>query len=135
MKNKTQLIDDDNRIRALSKPLNVGYSWGIQAMAWGGFVFLSWLLFVLVQTEKNSLLSASNIIGLLFWSVSVASIVKFSQRITADEQSIAVVGWLGKRAVRWEDIKAVKIRYYLADMAIYGIDKKITITSPAHIGF
>lgn len=117
----------------LSEPLKAGYSWGIQAMAWGGFAFLSLLIYMWIQHKESFLLlSPSGIVLILFWLASMAGIMKFSQRIVADNQSIAVVSWLGKREIKWEEIQQIKIRKHFADMAICGADKKITVTAPTN---
>ena len=123
-------IDNNEILSTLSQPLNVGYAWAIQAMAWGGFAFLSWLLFIVVVQEKEiPLFSPLAMVLVLFWLVSVVGIYKFSQRITANNQSIAVVSWFGKQEIRWDEIRQIKIRKYMADMIICGGHKKIIITA------
>ena len=133
MNNKSQLTDDNEEIiYAFSEPLKVGYSWIIKGMAWGGFTFSSWLFFMLVREEGFSQFFPIGLVPVLFWFASIAGIYKFSQYIIADNHSIAVVGWFGKREIKWEEIERIKVRKHLADMAISGANKKIIITLPTN---
>ncbi|MCB9079629.1 MAG: PH domain-containing protein [Anaerolineaceae bacterium] len=133
MNSKSPQIQRNGMLNTLSEPLKVGYSWGIQVMAWSGFVFLSGLFFMWVQQKESFwLLSSFDIVLVLLWLASMVGIIKFSQHIVADNQSIAVVSWLGKREIKWEEIQRIKIRKYLADVAICGADKKITVTAPTN---
>ncbi|MCP5007057.1 MAG: EbsA family protein [Planctomycetes bacterium] len=124
-----QEIQEDRlrQIHTLSKPLKVGYHWGIKVMAWGCLIFSVWII---AELYKEASLSSILILPFVFFVISGLGIYHFSKHIKMDTNTIEVSNWFGQKEIEWAEIQ--RIEYRISALVFCSNGKKLQITGPTN---
>ena len=106
------------QIHTLSKPLIVGYSWGVKIMAWGCLIFT---IFVTVELYKEVGISSELLVPSAFFVISGLSIYHFSKYIKMDTNTIEISGWFGRKDIKWAEIE--RLEYQNTALVFYSKGK------------